>query len=44
MLSNSREIESGNIAVRSRDKGELGEKTVEDFISEIKNEITNRLL
>ena len=44
LVVGDKEIESGNISVRSRDKGELGEKTVEDFISEIKNEIDNKLL
>ena len=37
-----KEIENKNVSVESRDKGNIGSLKLEDFVSQIKEEINNR--
>jgi len=42
LVVGDKELESGKIAVRSRDKGEIGDMEVEEFISMLHKEIKNK--
>ncbi|KDR95537.1 threonyl-tRNA synthetase [Peptoclostridium litorale DSM 5388] len=44
LIIGEKEVEAGNISVRSRDKGELGSMAMEDFISVIREEEKNRTM
>ena len=39
-----KEVEEGNIAIRSRSEGDIGKMTYEDFLAKIKNEIDNKIV
>ena len=39
-----KEVEEGNIAIRSRSEGDIGKMTYEDFLAKIKNEIDNKVV
>ncbi len=43
LIVGDKEAESGEVSVRSRKDGDLGSKTIEAFISDIRNEIDNKL-
>ncbi len=42
LVVGEKEVESGTVSVRSRDKGELGALPVADFIAKLQDEIKNR--
>ena len=44
LVLGEKEMEAKNISVRSRDKGELGSKELNDFIAEIEAEVLNRVM
>ncbi|MBQ6998193.1 MAG: threonine--tRNA ligase [Clostridia bacterium] len=43
LIVGDKEVESGEVSVRSRKDGDLGSKTIEAFIADIRNEIDNKL-
>ena len=43
LIVGDKEVENGEVSVRSRKDGDLGSKSIEAFISDIRNEIDNRL-
>jgi len=43
LIIGEKEAENGTISVRKRGEGDLGEKTINEFIENIKNEISNQL-
>ena len=43
LIVGDKEAESGEVSVRSRKDGDLGSKTIEAFITDIRNEIDNKL-
>ena len=42
LVAGAKEEEDGLVAVRSRKDGDLGQKTLEDFIAQIKEEIRTK--
>ncbi|MEG0332131.1 MAG: threonine--tRNA ligase [Clostridium sp.] len=44
IILGDKEVESGNISVRSRVQGDMGSSTVEDFIAQINTEIKQRVI
>ena len=44
IIVGDRDIEAGNVAVRHRDKGDLGPRSVEQFVTDLLAEITERRL
>ena len=44
LIIGEKEVEAGNISVRSRDKGELGSMVMDDFISIIREEEKNKTM
>lgn len=44
LVVGDRDIEAGNVAVRHRDKGDLGPRPVEQFLADIKTETAQRAL
>ena len=44
IIVGDRDIEAGNVAVRHRDKGDLGPRSVELFITDLLAEISERRL
>ena len=44
IILGEKEIEQNNISVRSRKEGDLGSKTVEEFIARINDEVENKTL
>ena len=44
LIVGERDIEAGNVAIRHREKGDLGPRPVEQFIADLKQEVDDRLL
>lgn len=44
LIAGDREVENGNISVRSRNRGDLGTMDIDDFIDSIINEISTKAL
>ncbi|MEM9480875.1 MAG: threonine--tRNA ligase [Verrucomicrobiota bacterium] len=44
LVTGEKEMESGQVAVRHRNRGDLGTQSIEDFLSSVSQEITNRSL
>ena len=42
LVVGEKEMESGLLSVRSRDEGELGQMSVEDFLAKINKQIADR--
>jgi threonyl-tRNA synthetase len=42
LVVGDKETESGDISVRSRDKGELGVMTIDDFVAKVKEEVASK--
>ena len=44
LVVGDRDIEAGNVAVRSRERGDLGPRSVEQFLTDLKTEVDSRAL
>ncbi len=44
IIVGDRDIEAGNVAVRHRDRGDLGPRSVAQFVTDLLAEISGRLL
>ena len=44
LVIGQREADEGTVSIRHRDKDDLGAKPLDEFIAEIKEEISNRSL
>ena len=42
LVVGEKEMESGLLSVRSRDEGELGQMSVEDFLAKVNKQIADR--
>ncbi len=43
LVIGDKEMAEGKVAIRSRKEGDLGTDTIEEFISKIKEEISNKV-
>ena len=44
LVVGDRDIDAGNVSVRHRDKGDLGPRSVEQLLGDLKNEVESRML